>query len=128
MKRVAQLLIILTPALLVFLWVLTSAGSAQEQLDPLIVAKDTHKLLFENQFVRVIEAKLPPGKMEPKHRHPHGLTVYLAAYDLEQKTFPDNKVAKFTRKFGTVTWGEATVHEIRNIGKTESYSVRVELK
>lgn len=93
-----------------------------------MVAKDTHKLLFENNFVRVIEAKVPAGKTEPRHKHPRGVTVYLASYEIEQKTFPDQKLARAQRKFGTVTWSDAVVHEVRNVGKTESYSVRVELK
>ena len=101
---------------------------ADENLDPLIVAADTHKLVLENPFVRVIEAKVPPGKLEAKHRHPHGLTVYLANYTIEQKTFPDGKVTKHERKFGSVVWGEPVVHEIENIGQTPSHAIRIELK
>ncbi len=110
------------------LLVIPFRGSSQEELDPLIVAKDTHRLLYENRFVRVIEAKVPPGKMEPKHKHPHGVTIYLATYDLRQKTFPDGKETNAHREFGTVIWSEPTVHEIHNVGKTAMHSVRVELK
>ena len=113
---------------LALLVMLPFRGASQEELDPLIVAKDTHKVLYENKLVRVIEAKVPPGKMEPKHKHPHGVTIYLATYDLRQKTFPDNKVVNAHREFGTVVWSEATVHEIHNVGKTPMHSIRVELK
>ena len=99
-----------------------------EELDPIKVAADTHKLLFENQFVRVISAKVPVGSLEPKHRHPRGVTVYLADYTIEQKSFPDGKVARSDRKLGTVSWSDAVVHEVRNVGKTPSHSIRVELK
>ncbi len=105
-----------------------ATASPQENLDPIKVAPDTHKLVFENQFVRVIEAKVPAGGLEPKHSHPHGVTVYLADYDVEMKTFPDEKVTKAHRKFGTVSWSEAIVHEVRNVGQTASHAVRVELK
>ena len=57
----------------------------QEQdkdLDPLKVTPQTHKLLFENQFVRVIESKVPAGETEPKHGHPRSVTVYLTDWTL----------------------------------------------
>lgn len=106
---------------------LTPAPAA-EDLDPLKVAGDTHKLILENAFVRVIEAKVPAGKLEAKHSHPHGLTIYLADYSIEQKTFPDGKVTKHDRKFGSVVWGEPVVHEIRNTSKNTSHAIRIELK
>ena len=107
---------------------MVSTAPAEENLDPLIVAADTHKLVLENAFVRVIESKVPAGKLEPKHKHPHGLTVYLANYTIEQKTFPDGKVTQHERKLGMVNWSESVVHEVRNIGKTPSHAIRIELK
>jgi hypothetical protein len=109
-------------------WLYTSHAPAGEDLDPLKVASDTHKLVFENSFVRVIEAKVPAGRAEPKHSHPHGLTVYLANYTIEQKTFPDGKVSRSERKLGTVNWSEALVHEVKNVGTTPSHAIRIELK
>ena len=109
-------------------WLFVLPGSAQEELDPVKIASDTHKVAFENQFVRVIEAKVPPGGLEPKHRHPKGVTVYLANYSIEMKTFPDGKVSRAERKFGAVSWSDTTVHEVKNIGKTPSHAMRIELK
>jgi hypothetical protein len=103
-------------------------ASSEENLDPIKVAPDTHKVIFENAIMRVIEAKIPPGGKEPKHRHPKGLTVYLADYSIEQKTFPDGKVIKAERKFGTVGWSDAIIHEVKNTAKTPSHAIRIELK
>lgn len=114
--------------LILFLAVCLGITSTQEVLDPVKVAPDTHKAIFENNFVRVIEAKVPVGGREPKHGHPHGITVYLADYDVEMKTYPDGNVTRAHRKFGTVTWSEAVVHEVQNVGKTDSHALRVELK
>ena len=108
--------------------VFASLSQATNPLDPLKVCPDTHKLLFENAVLRVIEAKVPPGATEPKHSHPRGVTVYLADYDVESKTIPDNKVTRAQRKFGTVSWSDAVVHEVKNTGKTVSHAVRIELK
>ncbi|MEW5978540.1 MAG: hypothetical protein AB1898_22315 [Acidobacteriota bacterium] len=114
---------------LALITVMTLAVSRKtDELDPLKVAPDTHKLLFENRFLRVIEAKVPAGGQEPRHSHPHGLTVYLADYDVEIKTIPDDKLTRARRKFGTVSWSEAVVHEVRNVGESDSHAIRVELK
>jgi hypothetical protein len=113
---------------LVAVFLAVRPAGAYEELDPLKVAPDTHKLLFENQFVRVIQAKVPAGGVEPKHSHPKGITVYLADYSIEQKSLPDGKVSRADRKSGTVTWSDAVVHEIKNTGKTPSHAIRIELK
>jgi hypothetical protein len=115
---------IFVPAALFCLW----PAGAQEELDPLKVAADTHTLLYQNSFVRVISAKVPPGKTEPKHSHPKGVTVYLANYEIEQTAFPGKQKSLSKRVFGTVSWSDSVVHEIRNVGKTESHSIRIELK
>ena len=99
-----------------------------KDLDPLKVTPQTHKLLFENQFVRVIESKLPTGGIEPEHGHPHSVTVFLADVDMEIKTFPDGKISRVHRTAGTAGWSEATVHEIKNVGATSSHNIRIELK
>jgi hypothetical protein len=99
MKRKMSLLVA-SVCLIVALVFLVSDSSSQEVLDPLKLAPDTHKLVFENNFVRVIESRVPAGGQEPKHSHPHGLTVYLANYDSEVTTFPDGRVDNLGRPFG----------------------------
>jgi len=96
--------------------------------DPLRVTPQTHKLLFENQFVRVIESKVPTGGTEQKHSHPRSVTVYLADADTEIKAFPDGTTSRVHRTAGTAGWSEATVHEIKNVGTTSSHNIRIELK
>ena len=59
------------------------SSSAQDDLDPVKLMPDTHKVLFENAFVRVIEGRVPAGGVEPKHRHPHCVLVNLADFDVE---------------------------------------------
>jgi len=101
--------------------------SADDALDPLRVAGDTHKLAFENQFVRVLDVHLPPGKVEPRHRHPHGMSVYFT--DWEAKVTPDGAPAEVHhRKAGTFAWNEATIHTVQNAGRTEGHILRIELK
>jgi len=127
MKR-RMLLFIASACLFLGVGFLLRASSPQEVLDPIKIAPETHKLLFENKFVRVIEAKIPAGSQEPKHSHPHGLTVYLANYESEVKTFPDGKTTKVRREFGTALWSDAVTHEVKNIGRTAGHALRIELK
>lgn len=35
--------------------------AAQDDLDPAKLMPDTHKLVFENSFVRVVESRVPAG-------------------------------------------------------------------
>ena len=100
---------------------------ADDPLDPVRVAGDTHRLAFENQFVRVLDVHLPPGKIEPRHRHPHGMSVYFT--DWEAKVTPEGQPTEVhPRKAGTFAWNEAVIHTVQNAGKTEGHILRIELK
>jgi quercetin dioxygenase-like cupin family protein len=102
-------------------------GQADDPLDPLRVAGDSHKLVLDNAFVRVLDVHVPAGKTEPRHRHPHGLSVYFTDWDASVTV--DGKPAELHhRKSGTFAWSEAVVHAVQNAGKTEGHILRVELK
>jgi quercetin dioxygenase-like cupin family protein len=100
---------------------------APDPLDPIRVAGDTHRLAFENAFVRVLDVRLPPGKLEPRHRHPHGLSVYFTDWDA-RVTLDGGKPELHRRKAGGFAWSEAIVHSVENAGKTEGHILRIELK
>ena len=103
-----------------------SQQPADDPLDSLKVCTETQRLMFENQFVRVIDDQIPPGVTEPLHRHRHSVSVFLNTYTNEQTT--DGKTAVQERKAGTAGWSEATVHSVKNIGATPSHAIRIELK
>jgi len=103
-------------------------ASAEEELDPLIVCKDTQKLVFENQLVRVVEERVPAGVLQAKHRHRHGISIALTDYTNEETSFPSMKTERRSRKMGDAGWREASVHISRNVGTTEERVMRIELK
>jgi quercetin dioxygenase-like cupin family protein len=106
---------------------LVLSQAAEDPLDPVRVAGDTHRVALDNQFVRVLDVHLPPGKIEPRHRHPHGMSVYFT--DWEAKVTPDGKPTEVhPRKAGTFAWNEAVIHTVQNAGKTEGHILRIELK
>ncbi len=88
----------------------------------------THKVVFENEFVRVVELRVPPGVFEARHSHARGVTVALNAYDNEMTDYPSGKVTRRHTNFGEVRWAEPVTHEARNTGTTEQRVIRVELK
>ena len=112
-------------ALLVISW--RWSNRIQQDLDPLKVAADTHKLVFENQFVRVLEVRVPPGKTEPWHQHGRRVVVYLSDFHT-RSTERGGKPQENLRKSGLVRWSEPVVHQVENIGQTEGHVISVDLK
>lgn len=82
---------------------------------------------FENEFVRVFEARLPPGGKVPMHDHPARVTRSLAPYKMKF-TYPDGTSKILDRKGGEVAWHEGTSHAAENIGTTEFHVMGVEVK
>jgi hypothetical protein len=102
-------------------------GVAAEELDPLKVASDTHKLVFENQFVRVLEVNVPPGKVEPFHRHNRRVIVDLNDWS-SRSTERGAAPKEAQRKAGTVRWSDAVIHTVENTGKTAGHAFSIELR
>ena len=112
-------------ALLVVGWRWSSA--TPQDLDPLKVAADTHKLLFENRFVRVLDVHIPPGKTEPWHSHGRRVAIYLTDYH-SRTTEKGGQPQENMRQSGFARWVEPTTHQVENIGKNEAHVISVELK
>ena len=104
------------------------AISQQGDQDVLAVIPENYKLLYENTFVRVIEARVPPGTEEKPHRHMRGVSICMTEYTVESRILPDGAWVRSDRKHGTVYWSESSLHVLRNVGKTTSHTIRVELK
>ena len=104
------------------------ARSQEPDLDVLKVLPQNYKLVLDNSFVRVIEAHIPAGSAEPRHRHLRGVSVSMGDYTIEHCDSPGGNWIRNQRKLGTVYWSEAGVHETRNVGATDSHTIRIEIK
>jgi quercetin dioxygenase-like cupin family protein len=114
-------------ALVVAATALAGSQTADDALDPVRVAPDTHKIAFENAFVRILEVRVPPGKIEPRHRHPHGLSVYFTDWDAKV-TVDGRQPDVHHRKAGTFAWSDAVIHTVQNVGTREGHILRIELR
>jgi hypothetical protein len=126
--RRAALRIFLPALALGIITVVAWPASSQQDDDVLKVIPENYKLLLENRFVRVIEARVPPGTVEAPHRHMRGVSVCMTEYTIESKALPDGDWVRSERKLGTVYWSEGSLHQLRNVGKTQSHTIRIELK
>ena len=102
--------------------------SQTDDLDVLKVIPENYKLILDNQFVRVLEARIPAGTEEKPHRHLKGVSVCLTDYTLESRVLPDGQSIRNERTVGTTYWSDASLHQVRNVGGTTSHTIRIELK
>jgi quercetin dioxygenase-like cupin family protein len=122
-----RLLLPIAAAVIVAATAFARGQSQDDALDPVRVAPDTHKVAFENAFVRVLEVRVPAGKTEPRHRHPHGMSVYFS--DWEARVTVDGREPQVNkRKAGTFAWSDAVIHTVENVGRSEGHVLRIELK
>jgi hypothetical protein len=114
-------------ALLAVAAVLTLSAMRLLHAQDKLPAPDTQKVMMENQFVRVIDVRVPAGVAEPLHSHGRGVTIALTDYDNETRA-PGAQWSRSHTKFGDVKWADPVTHEARNTGTTEQHVIRVELK
>ena len=95
--------------------------------DVLQVAGDSHRVIFENEHVRVLAVDIKPGQTAPMHSHPENVSYFLTDGKLKV-TLPSGKSTERIIKAGTAGWSDATTHEAQNIGPTDFQQVQIELK
>jgi len=127
MAKAAKSIVVLLAVAIVLVWARRSS-SQTDDLDVLKVIPENYKVILENQFVRVLEARIPAGTEEKPHRHLKGVSVCLTEYTLESRILPDGQWVRNERKVGTTYWSDASLHQVRNVGQTTSHTIRIELK
>ena len=95
--------------------------------DPMKVAPDMYKLVFENDRVRVMEVTFQPGQKIPKHSHPDHY-IYVAEGGSIKINKPDGTTADANFTVGQVVWISAETHWAQNTGTSVVRLVVNELK
>lgn len=106
------------------------------ELDAVIAAPDNHRILLENDQVRVLEVTLGPGEVEPLHHHrwPSALHITAAGHFIDRNA--DGEVITDTRELDgplpmpLTMWKEAEApHSVENLSSTETIRlIRIEQK
>jgi quercetin dioxygenase-like cupin family protein len=112
--------------LLTTLAFLVAAGEAPAQ-DVVKVSPETHKVLVENDQVRVLDVIAKPGEKVAMHSHPASVLYYLTDGKLKV-TYPNGKTEEREVKAGTAVWSGAVTHAVENVGSKEFHEVHTELK
>ena len=94
-----------------------------------------HRLLLENERVRVLEVRIGPGQLVPLHTHRWASTVYVASFsdfirrDEEGKLPFDSRRAEPAPLTPTVQWiGPLPPHSVENVEKSEILLIATEWK
>ena len=114
-------------AALLFLSASTAPALGQADLDSTRVDPAHHKVVFENDQVRVLRWTIPVGDKTLNHSHPRNVNIDLADYN-GRVTTPDGKTGEVHAKAGSVTWREAGIHVVENIGKEPMVGIIIEPK
>jgi quercetin dioxygenase-like cupin family protein len=85
-------------------------------MDALAAASNVHKLLNENDRVRVLKVVSKPGDVAEMHHHPDHV-VYALKGGIASLTF-GGKTQEMEIKTGSVIFVDAQDHEMQSIGKT----------
>jgi hypothetical protein len=104
-----------------------------DELDALIAAPNHHKLVFENERMRVLDTRIPPGDIVPVHTHRWPGVYYTLQYSPFLRRDGDGNLLFDSRTrpgpAPTANWLEnLPPHSIENVGEVEVHLISVELK
>lgn len=105
------------------------------ELDALIAAPQHHKLVFENEHLRVLDTNIPPGEMTADHTHsmPASLVVLtwsdFLRFDAEGNILLDSREKGLNFELHSALWsGSLGLHALKNVGINALHIISVEIK
>jgi quercetin dioxygenase-like cupin family protein len=114
---------------------MTAGAPATHPLDARAVAAAEHQLLLENEFVRVLDARVAPGARTPIHAHEWPAVLYVLGtsdfvrYDPQGNVLLDSRTLVNKPRVGEATWsGPLVPHWLHNVGDSELRVIAVEIK
>jgi len=105
-----------------------------DALDALAADGKHHKLVMENERVRVLETVIPPGARTAVHTHRWPSVLYMLSvsdflrYDDHGHTITDSRAQPPVPKGGAVHVPPMPPHSVENIGSSEIRMINVEWK
>lgn len=113
----------------------TAAWPWPEALDAVQAAPRHHRVVFENDCVRVLDTRIGPGDTVPLHTHRWATVNHIMSWsdfvrrDAEGRVLVDTRGRPAPASLPLVAWSEALPpHTLENVGAAELHVVSVELK
>ncbi|MBC7645845.1 MAG: hypothetical protein H7095_01865 [Pseudopedobacter sp.] len=104
-------------------------------LDALAASPEHHKILLENDGIRVIETLILPGEETRVHTHIWSGYLYILEWsdferlDADRNVLMDSKRLEHTPTAGTALWcGPLEPHSLRNVGNQNIHVIMTEFK
>lgn len=114
---------------------MSSHKNELDPLDALIASPNHHRLLMENDKVRVVETFIPPGERTAIHTHQWAGVLHVMSWshfvrrDDKDTILVDSRTVEALQNPAEVMWGAALpAHSLENVGDTVLRIVAVELK
>jgi hypothetical protein len=106
-----------------------------ESLDALTAAPDYHRVILENERVRVLDTSIPAGDHTPIHTHRWPGVLYVLSwsdfvrYDDKGNVLLDSRTVEALKTPPTVLWSAPLPpHSLENVGGADLHVISVELK
>ena len=112
----------------------TSAWPWPDSLDAVCAAPDSHRILLENERVRVLEVIIPAGHKEPWHTHRRSSLMLIdqsaairyfrseGDFDERPRVVSDGGLPRFE-------WlGPEGIHCVENVDTMQYHAIRIEFK
>lgn len=113
----------------------SQSWSYPDDLDALIASPEHHKLLFENEFVRVLDTFIPAGETTAIHTHRYPASTYILSwsdfvrFDDKGNVMLDTRTLAKKPGTGAANWVEALPpHALQNVGDQDMHVISVEQK
>jgi len=94
--------------------------------DPVETNPLHYRILFENEFVRVLDYTDEPGTTTTPHDHPNSVMITLS--DFRRRLASGDQEREVALTAGQAMWLPAQRHFGENIGDTPTHTILVELK
>lgn len=94
--------------------------------DPISTNPAHYRMLWENDFVRVLEYTDIPGVQTVTHQHPNSVMITLSAFD--RRLTSGDHVVDVSLPAGKAVWLPAQRHSGHNTGTTPTHTMFIELK
>lgn len=104
-----------------------------DELDALIAAPEHHQLILENERVRVLNTRIPPGETTPVHTHRWSSVFHIMRWSDFVRYDDEGNVLVDTRQNdgvpAAILWADPLPpHSLENVGDVDIHLISVELK